>query len=92
MSDSKVFETLKYQVIDDKIVHVQFNRARKLNSMNNQYLFLLCKMSGLTIYRVFTDLIEFFSKFVYTLGDIRAIVISGEGKHFTAGLDCIAFL
>lgn len=72
MQTSKVFETLKYDVLEGGVVHVRFNRPRTFNSMTNQF---------------FSELTEFFSRFVYTLGDVRAIALTGEGKHFSSGLD-----
>jgi len=57
--------------IKDHIAHVAFNRPDKLNAMNGT-------MFG-EIGRAFRELDENPS--------VRAVILSGNGKHFTAGLD-----
>jgi enoyl-CoA hydratase len=62
--------------IADKIAHIRFNRPEKANSM----------------------IPEFWREFPEAIDDIsdnaraRAIVISAEGKHFTAGMDIAVFM
>lgn len=57
--------------IDQKIAHVSLNRPDALNAFNMQ---------------LFHDLKTVFSDMNHR-SDVRVIVLSGEGKHFTAGLD-----
>ena len=69
------FQTLKINIIKDKkILHVLLNRPSKLNALNDT----LFK----EINKLFTN-IETITK----TEDIRVIIISGNGKSFTSGLD-----
>ncbi|XP_065560677.1 delta(3,5)-Delta(2,4)-dienoyl-CoA isomerase, mitochondrial-like [Artemia franciscana] len=65
------FETLLIENPSPFVAHVQLNRPEQLNSMN-QTFWRECK-------ECFSGLAED--------EDCRAIVVSGSGKHFTAGLD-----
>ena len=61
--------------IDQHIAHIQLNRPEKLNAMN-------------------LDFWEEFPRSIKQLdqrGDIRAIVLSSTGKHFSAGMDLAVF-
>ncbi|MEL7339821.1 MAG: crotonase/enoyl-CoA hydratase family protein [Bacteroidota bacterium] len=61
--------------IDDKVAHVRINRPDKANALNHQ---------------AWSELKEIFE----TLDDtpeVRAIILSGKGKHFCAGID-LAYL
>ncbi|WP_374765151.1 crotonase/enoyl-CoA hydratase family protein [Yunchengibacter salinarum] len=55
----------------DSVAHVSLNRPDTLNAFNGQ---------------MFNDLWEVFSHFADDTG-LRAVVLSGQGKHFTSGLD-----
>jgi enoyl-CoA hydratase len=69
------FSTLKIDILKDKkILHVQLNRPNKLNALNDT-LFI-------EIQKLFTNI-----DLITTTEDIRVIIISGNGKSFTSGLD-----
>jgi len=57
--------------LDGGIAHVALNRPDKLNAMNNKF---------------FTDLKACFEHLA-SLPSLRVVILSGNGKHFTAGLD-----
>lgn len=57
--------------IKDHIAHVAMNRPEKLNAMNGTF---------------FSEIGKAF-KALDANPDVRAVVLSGNGKHFTAGLD-----
>lgn len=57
--------------IKDHIAHVAMNRPEKLNAMNGTF---------------FSEIGKAF-KALDADPDVRAVVLSGNGKHFTAGLD-----
>ncbi|KAI8992652.1 ClpP/crotonase-like domain-containing protein [Pilobolus umbonatus] len=59
------YETLKVDILEGGIAHVQLNRPKKLNAFNDQMVF-----------RQIND--DF---------DINCVVVSGNGRMFTAGLD-----
>ncbi|XP_042869939.1 delta(3,5)-Delta(2,4)-dienoyl-CoA isomerase, mitochondrial-like isoform X2 [Penaeus japonicus] len=70
-ADGYTFETLAVSTPQENVYHVQLNRPDKLNAMNN------------TMWR---EIGQCFDK----LGedsDCRAIVLSGNGRLFTSGLD-----
>jgi len=69
------YETLSVSQPSDNVLHVQMNRPNKRNAMNQQF---------------FKDLGNCFSQ----IGDdtrARAVVLTGSGKMFTAGLDIMDF-
>jgi len=71
----KSFQTLKIEILKEKkILHVQLNRPDRLNALNDT---------------LFTEIHKLFSNMhlITTSEDIRVIVISGNGKAFTSGLD-----
>ncbi|MDC9721136.1 MAG: crotonase/enoyl-CoA hydratase family protein [Gammaproteobacteria bacterium] len=61
--------------INDHVAHLRFNRPQKYNTMS----------------------VEFWQEFPHVIktidegGDARVLVISGEGKHFCAGMDLAVF-
>ncbi len=55
----------------DKIAHVQINRPDKINAMNSDF---------------WTEIIEIF-RWIDDTDSVRAVVISGAGKHFSSGID-----
>ncbi|MCJ9428324.1 crotonase/enoyl-CoA hydratase family protein [Kordiimonas marina] len=57
--------------VKDAVAHVSLSRPDQLNAMNRA---------------MFREIGEVF-RHLDTQSDIRAVVLSGEGKHFTAGLD-----
>ncbi|WNW10469.1 crotonase/enoyl-CoA hydratase family protein [Pseudomonas sp. DTU_2021_1001937_2_SI_NGA_ILE_001] len=57
--------------IDDRIAHVQINRPDKLNAMNAPFWREIIDIFGLIDER----------------DDIRAVVLSGAGRHFSSGID-----
>jgi enoyl-CoA hydratase/carnithine racemase len=57
--------------IDNNICHIQLNRADKLNAANRQLL---------------SEFSEAFTK-ADKDSDVRVVVVSSVGPHFTAGLD-----
>ncbi len=61
--------------IDHAVAHVQLSRPEKLNAMNVAFWDELPALIGSLGAR----------------GDVRAIVISAQGKHFTAGMDIAVF-
>ncbi|HBK91755.1 MAG TPA: enoyl-CoA hydratase, partial [Parvularcula sp.] len=62
--------------IADHIAHVRFNRPEKANSMIPEFWRELPEAIG----KISDD------------GEARVIVISSEGKHFTAGMDISVFM
>ncbi len=67
--------TLQITIHPSKILHIAFNRPKHLNALNEI---------------LFTDLHTFFSQFESTIlpvYDIRVIILSGNGKAFSSGLD-----
>jgi enoyl-CoA hydratase/carnithine racemase len=69
------FQTLKIEIIKSKkILHVQLNRPKQLNALNETIF--------LEIGKLFTNL-----KIVTDKEDIRVIIFSGNGKAFSSGLD-----
>jgi enoyl-CoA hydratase len=62
--------------INDRIAHIRFNRPEKANSMIPEFWRELPEAIG----RISND------------GEARVIVISAEGKHFTAGMDISVFM
>jgi hypothetical protein len=69
------FEALKLEVIDESVAHLKFNRPTKMNSMNMQLWLELEK----AFERIEEDT------------HIKAVVVSGEGKCFTSGMDLNVF-
>jgi len=55
----------------DKIAHVTINRAEKVNAMNADF---------------WTEIIDIF-RWIDETDDIRVVVVSGAGKHFSSGID-----
>jgi enoyl-CoA hydratase len=55
----------------DKIAHVQINRPEKLNSMNAAF---------------WSEIIEIF-QWIDDSDEVRVVVLSGAGKHFSSGID-----
>jgi enoyl-CoA hydratase len=62
--------------IADRIAHIRLNRPEKANSMIPEF------------WREFPEAVEKISNG----GEARVIVISSEGKHFTAGMDIAVFM
>lgn len=62
--------------IADHIAHIRFNRPEKANSMTPEFWTELPQ----AVDRISND------------GEARVIVISSEGKHFTAGMDISVFM
>ena len=62
--------------IEEQIAHIRFNRADKANSMIPEF------------WRELPDAVDKISND----GEARVIVISAEGKHFTAGMDIAVFM
>jgi len=57
--------------LTDNIAHVQINRPEKINAMNGAF---------------WEEIIAIF-RWIDDLDAVRAVVISGAGKHFSAGID-----
>ena len=55
----------------DKIAHVQINRPEKINAMNAAF---------------WTEIIDIF-QWIDDTDAVRAVVLSGAGKHFSSGID-----
>lgn len=70
-----VFEVLKVTALPHHVVHVRLNRPDKLNAFDG---------------RMWRELRECFGM-IKRDTSFRAVVLSGEGKHFTAGLDLTSF-
>lgn len=69
--ESLSLTTLTYKFVTPNIVHVEFNRAQKLNSMTSQF---------------FEELNTLFTT-LNKLPELRVVILTGSGKCFTAGLD-----
>ena len=57
--------------LKDKIAHVAINRPEKVNAMNAAF---------------WSEIVEIF-EWIDDTDDVRVVVLSGEGKHFSAGID-----
>ncbi|WP_339488166.1 crotonase/enoyl-CoA hydratase family protein [Pseudomonas sp. EL_65y_Pfl2_R95] len=55
----------------DKIAHVQINRPDKINAMNADF---------------WSEIIEIF-RWIDVTDEVRVVVLSGAGKHFSSGID-----
>lgn len=55
----------------DKIAHVAINRPEKINAMNADF---------------WSEIIEIF-RWIDDTDDVRVVVVSGAGKHFSSGID-----
>uniref|UniRef100_UPI00398F1BD3 delta(3,5)-Delta(2,4)-dienoyl-CoA isomerase, mitochondrial isoform X2 n=1 Tax=Pristiophorus japonicus TaxID=55135 RepID=UPI00398F1BD3 len=71
MAPSYDFETLRVSQARDDVLHVELNRPEKRNAMNK------------TLWR---EMVECFNRIAQD-SDYRAVVVSGAGKMFTAGID-----
>lgn len=69
------FETLCVTSPKNYVLHVELNRPDKLNAMTSQ---------------MWQDIISCFNS-ASSDSDVRAIVLSGKGRIFTAGLDLLSF-
>lgn len=69
------YETLEVSWAAPHVWHVKLNRPKKLNAMNDQFFKDLRKC--------FTDANE--------QEDLRVIILTGNGKHFCAGLDLMEY-
>ncbi|KAI9278418.1 ClpP/crotonase-like domain-containing protein [Phascolomyces articulosus] len=65
------YEAVKVQVHPDGVAHVELNRPKSLNAFN---------------YPMVRDILQVFTD-ISSDSDIRAVVLSGSGRMFTAGLD-----
>lgn len=70
------FETLKLSTPSENVLHVELNRPDKRNAMNKQF---------------FIDIRNCFKEIAFE-PTVRAVVLSGAGKHFTTGLDLMDFM
>lgn len=59
----------------DNIAHLRFNRPKEYNSMTLPF---------------WQEVVDAFRE-IETRADVRVVVVSSEGKHFTSGLDLSAF-
>jgi enoyl-CoA hydratase len=57
--------------LDDQVAHVQINRPEKRNAMDAAF---------------WTEIIDIFH-WIDDTNEVRAVVISGAGKHFSSGID-----
>jgi enoyl-CoA hydratase len=62
-------------LVEDSIAHLQFNRPERLNTMDTGF------------WKQFPAMLDD----IATRDDIRALVISSTGKHFSAGMDLSVF-
>jgi len=69
------YETLEVVKPTQHIWHVRFNRPNKLNAMNGQF---------------FADLKKCFED-VNKDEEARVVILTGNGKHFYAGLDLMEY-
>lgn len=69
------YETLSVQSSDNGIIRMQLNRPEKLNALNMQ---------------MWEDLEHFFST-VESDSNARVVVVGGEGRGFSAGMDLSVF-
>jgi enoyl-CoA hydratase len=58
-------------VLADKIAHVVINRPEKINAMNAEF---------------WREIIDIF-RWVDNTDEVRVVVLSGAGKHFSSGID-----
>jgi len=65
------FKTFCIEVTDDKVAHLCINRPAKRNAMNADF---------------WRELKEVFA-FIDSCKAIRTIILSGQGEHFSAGMD-----
>lgn len=72
---SHTYETLKVTQARDKVLHVELNRPDKRNAMNKAF---------------WREMVECFNKIAQD-SDCHAVVLSGAGKVFTAGIDLMDF-
>ncbi|XP_078517313.1 delta(3,5)-Delta(2,4)-dienoyl-CoA isomerase, mitochondrial-like isoform X1 [Lissotriton helveticus] len=72
---SYTYETLKVTQARDKVLHVELNRPEKRNAMNQAF---------------WREMVECFNKIAQD-SDCHAVVLSGAGKVFTAGIDLMDF-
>ena len=61
--------------LEDHVAHLRLNRPERMNSMDP----------------VFWHELDQLLKRLHRSGEARALVISGEGKHFSAGMDLAVF-
>jgi enoyl-CoA hydratase len=57
--------------LKDKVAHVAINRPAKVNAMNADF---------------WREIVEIF-RWIDETDEVRVVVLSGEGKHFSAGID-----
>lgn len=69
------YETIEVKSISNHIIHAAFNRPNKLNAMNQQF---------------FNDIASFFTA-VNNDPEVRVVILTGNGKAFSAGLDLKEF-
>ncbi|GAB9466489.1 Delta dienoyl-coa isomerase [Globisporangium polare] len=69
------FETLALTIQDNNVLHLKLNRPRTMNAMNMQ---------------MWVELAQAFEH-VEQDTTIRAVIVSGEGKAFTSGMDLNVF-
>lgn len=67
MSDYNAFKV----ELNDKIAHVQINRADKINAMNADF---------------WSEIRDIFA-WIEDTPEVRVVVLSGAGKHFSSGID-----
>ncbi|RUP46762.1 ClpP/crotonase-like domain-containing protein [Jimgerdemannia flammicorona] len=65
------YETVNAAFVSDGLLHVELNRPKKLNTFNQQ---------------LWADVRKVFEQ-IKADSDVRAVVVSGAGRLFTAGLD-----
>lgn len=70
-SSVPVFETVSLQLIEEGILEIKLNRSSKMNAMNK---------------RMWKE-IELAFLYASEASHIRVILLTGEGNHFTSGLD-----
>lgn len=86
------FETLEVTSPNEFVYHVQLNRPKKLNAMNSTFWRCSIILNFSTCIKLIGNVLDTREmsecfKGISTDGDCRTVVISANGKHFTAGLD-----
>jgi enoyl-CoA hydratase/carnithine racemase len=71
MASYSSFQTLAVTLLQNNVLHVELNRPEAANAMNAAF---------------WREMRELFA-LVAADSDVRVVVISGAGKHFSAGLD-----